>query len=833
MLRKTESDRERFIREFTAQCEANYLHVDVISEGPFDAEVAIIGEGPGQTEVKRGSPFVGGAGRLLWDNLRDLGLHRANCYVTNVVKRQISLSRRGNEKHIVHRDELAKWIGLARWELMQLPNVKYIFAMGNYALETVLGHQGVTNWRGTVINVELDKGVFAKAIVTINPAYALRELKQEPMFKMDCQKLKRVINGTFKKYEIEGTINPTFKETLRFIYDLKRAAKPVAFDIEVINGETACYGLSNDAHYGMCINLRDHSSNRYNVAEETEILLALQDLFKFFNLKKIPLIAQNGMFDSYWVWLHDYLRFTCTHDTLLAHHTLYPQWPHNLGFLTSQYTNHPFYKDEGKQWKEGGDIDSFWKYNIKDACVLLPIFNKQVSELQSQGLDKFFYNHVMRLQPHCVAATVHGVAVDREAKAEAILQSRADLQHHEEDVFTLIENATGTPANLNLRSRPQLANLLFKTLKLEGRGLSTDKANRERIKKNPKTPAIAKELLTAFDRFQQETTFHSNFATSELSPDGRFRAEFKQYGVTKAPGRLSSKQLLTGEGGNLQNQPPRARNMYVADDGCCFIYFDLSQAEARVVAWRANIEKWKEQFERARKDGSYDCHRALAAEMWHIPYEQVPKKDFVEEDGRLVYTKRYIAKRCRHGLNYRMEIDKLAEVTGLSYYDARLAYQIYHKLTPELKRWWRQAEIDFRNNKVMYNAFGRRLKVIQRLDENVLESIIAFYPQSTIGDKVSMVWYQAMEDKRWPRTCRIAINVHDSLTGIAPVGTVAQHHALSALRILREYAEKPILIQDAWNNRPQPLIIPAELKMSYRDDNDDYHRWSHMKEVKL
>jgi DNA polymerase I - 3''-5'' exonuclease and polymerase domains len=208
--------------------------------------------------------------------------------------------------------------------------------------------------------------------------------------------------------------------------------------------------------------------------------------------------------------------------------------------------------------------------------------------------------------------------------------------------------------------------------------------------------------------------------------------------------------------------------MYVADPDLCFIYFDLAQAEARVVAYRANIEKWKEQFERARIDGSYDCHRALASEMFKVPYEEVPKKDtYSDDEGHLHYTIRYVSKRCRHGLNYRMEVDKLAEVTGLPYHEARIAYQLYHRLTPELKRWWKQAERDFRETKVMYNALGRRLKVIQRLDEAVMESIIAFYPQSTIGDKVTQVWYQSMEDRRWPRSARIAINVHDSLIGIA------------------------------------------------------------------
>src|SRR6476620_217730 len=136
------------------------LETEVFSDGPTTCNVAIVGEGPGETELRHPQrlPFVGGAGNLLWDSLRSFGLNRTNVYTTNVVKRQISLSRKGNERHIVHRDELDKWIGMLRWELEQLPNINTIFAMGNYALEAVYWATGITNWRGSVINAVLPNG---------------------------------------------------------------------------------------------------------------------------------------------------------------------------------------------------------------------------------------------------------------------------------------------------------------------------------------------------------------------------------------------------------------------------------------------------------------------------------------------------------------------------------------------------------------------------------------------------------------------------------------------------------------------------------------------------
>ena len=46
-----------------------------------------------------------------------------------------------------------------------------------------------------------------------------------------------------------------------------------------------------------------------------------------------------------------------------------PSLPHDLGFITAQYTDHPHYKDDGQLWKEEGDIDAFWRYNVTDCCI--------------------------------------------------------------------------------------------------------------------------------------------------------------------------------------------------------------------------------------------------------------------------------------------------------------------------------------------------------------------------------------------------------------------------------------------------------------------------------
>jgi DNA polymerase I-like protein with 3'-5' exonuclease and polymerase domains len=420
-------------------------------------------------------------------------------------------------------------------------------------------------------------------------------------------------------------------------------------------------------------------------------------------------------------------------------------------------------------------------------------------------------------------------------------QVTKEVEVAEQKFYDMVHEATGDKEYFpNPNSHHQMRDLFFTRLKLEGRGVSTDEDNRKLIMANPKTTPIAKEMLTALDVFKEKDKFRGTYAESRVSPDNRFRFENKQFGVSRAPGRLSCSQLLVEkEGGNIQNQPMQARGMYVADPGCVLLYFDLAQAEAQVVSFRADIPVWKEQFARAKKDGSYDCHRALASQMFKIPYDEVPTKDW---DKELRPTKRYVAKRCRHGLNYRMERFRLSQVTGLPYHESARAFALYHSITPELRHWWAAEEEGFRKTRAIYNPFGRRLKVIQRLDDSVLDSIIAYYAQSTIGDKIIQVWYQCEEDDDWPspEQARIAIDVHDNLVAIA-----APKVAKSCLKIMKKYAESPIMLQDVYMRRkPEPLGIPAELKMSvptlwnaekniFEEHPKGLHRWSEMKVVKL
>lgn len=58
----------------------------VPGEGPEQADVMFIGEGPGFHEDKQGRPFVGAAGQFLEELLSNINLKRDAVFITNVVK---------------------------------------------------------------------------------------------------------------------------------------------------------------------------------------------------------------------------------------------------------------------------------------------------------------------------------------------------------------------------------------------------------------------------------------------------------------------------------------------------------------------------------------------------------------------------------------------------------------------------------------------------------------------------------------------------------------------------------------------------------------------------
>lgn len=844
---KTYSPELQAVRhEVLMRCMGLDLEPKVLGDGDLTAEIAIIGQGPGAQEVMGKSPFVGPTGKLLWDTLRQHGLLRTQCYVTNVCKRQFSIDKKAD----LGKDEWLKWQTIVDYELTQMPNLKYVFALGNAALQLFTGNTGIEAYRGSVMpaTIKYDDGSTREiqVLYSYNPANIFRAPQTEIIFQMDARRLGQLVKGDFEEWPVDTRFNFTFKEALAEIVRFKAENKPTSFDLELSSGELACVGMANELHKASCINFRGQLENLYTLEEEIELMFALQDLYQFL-AENNNVIVQNGAFDSGFHGIKDWVDMPVSYDTMLMHHTLYPSLPHNLGFLTAQYTTIPYYKEEFDRWKDDGDVEILWNYNGKDCCATLAAFYKMKDELIAQKLWVFYNDHVKRGQMHAIRSTIAGIATDltmREqvsselkAKVEAALQHFVDLI---DSTFPPHKEPNGRPYRPNPGSWQQLQKLFYepKRLGLKDSKKGTDEATRTALLKDPRTGVEAKEILTAINVFKSLAKFAGTYVDLRLDKDNRFRCVWKQEGVTSAPGRLSSSATLWGTGMNGQNQPPEARKFFVADEGCCFIYFDLKQAEAQVVAYRADIPKWKEDFARTWEDDSFDCHRSLASDIFKIPYDDVPKSDRNEDDTD--YTIRYTSKRARHGLNYRMQIATFAEQAGISFSRAAQTYHLYHKMNPEIQKWWKEQEYRIKKDREIWNALGRRWKPLRRLEEtDALDALIAFYPQSTIGDKVFQVWYQSEEDDRWDNhKARVVLDIHDALIAVSTLD-----FAKTALSIMKAYAQTPMLIENVYGTKRELLRIGADTAMSTLDLRDKktkqiigvdkYHRWSGLEKMKV
>lgn len=147
----------------------------VFGTGDEKAEWLFIGEGPGRNEDLQGEPFVGQAGKLLDNMLRELGVNRSsNAYIANVVKCRPT-DQTGRDRPPTTEEAGACLPYLKRQ--IELIKPKVLVALGKTAAISLLGLDADTpvgKLRGTV-----HRYGDLPLIVTYHPAYLLRKLTEK------------------------------------------------------------------------------------------------------------------------------------------------------------------------------------------------------------------------------------------------------------------------------------------------------------------------------------------------------------------------------------------------------------------------------------------------------------------------------------------------------------------------------------------------------------------------------------------------------------------------------------------------------------------------------
>jgi len=135
----------------------------VFGSGDPDADLMIVGEGPGRREDEQGLPFVGPSGNLLEQLLGEIGLTRREVYIANVIKCRPPGNRDPRP------DEIDACKGYLR-EQLRLVDPAVVLTLGNFSSKLLLRTEsGVTRLRGTAYEW------WGRYLVpTYHPAAALR-----------------------------------------------------------------------------------------------------------------------------------------------------------------------------------------------------------------------------------------------------------------------------------------------------------------------------------------------------------------------------------------------------------------------------------------------------------------------------------------------------------------------------------------------------------------------------------------------------------------------------------------------------------------------------------
>jgi len=159
----------------------------VPGEGPYDASIMFIGEGPGRNEDENGIPFCGAAGKFLDELLQIAGLERNKVYITNVVKCRPPQNRvpLDDEIEICTSNYLKKQVKMIR--------PKLVVVLGRTSARALLGKDfALALGHGKELNIKY-AGLKLRIFVTYHPAAALYGAQNKIKLREDFTKLSGIL----------------------------------------------------------------------------------------------------------------------------------------------------------------------------------------------------------------------------------------------------------------------------------------------------------------------------------------------------------------------------------------------------------------------------------------------------------------------------------------------------------------------------------------------------------------------------------------------------------------------------------------------------------------
>lgn len=735
--------------------------------------ILICGEAYGETEEKEGKPFVGLAGKCLDGILSEVGLTRDECHITNVVNARPPNNNFSHYYQKVDKKTLPSEFLLHEYKRLALeiaevkPNV--VVALGNEAMKALLGFSGVMDYRGSILEAN---GI--KVIPTIHPAAVMRNWSYRPAVVNDFLRIKEQANYPEVKIT-QRTLEVAYdyNTAIRYLDEISQASR-VAFDIETEAGQITAIGFSHRLNWAVCIPFWFGSSGSL-FSQEQE--LAIWEKIRFIlESRDIGKIAHNASYDI--GFIRDSIGIYTQNlymDTMLAMHACYIELPKELAFVTSLYTDHPYYKYQIRS----GIMDTYFRYNATDACLTYEVCGKLEEEMRELKVEGFYKEHIHSMIYPLLDMERKGVAFD-------VDKCKAFKEEYQTQVQTLQDELEGLVGHsLNVNSSKQMCQWLYDELKLPkqynkdegGKRITTDEGALDNLYKLSPNEGLKKVI-----EIRGLQKLISTYLDVKLDPDKRIRCNYMTTGTET--GRLSSRTSYRGTGTNLQNIPNgRIKELFLADEGCVLINADLSQAEARVVAYLADETRLIKVFE----EGG-DIHRRNASNV------------FSKKESEVSSEERELAKRVVHASNYGMGPRTFAATAGIAESRAKQLLNIYFATYPRIKVWHMQIRSQLqRGNRVLTTPMGRKRVFFNRFDDSLFKEALAYIPQSTVADILNAGFrdcvYSGMD---------VRLQIHDAIV----VNVVNNPEIIRlTIRSMKEKLERPIQIKG------KTLIIPADFKV--------------------
>jgi uracil-DNA glycosylase family 4 len=539
--------------------------------GPSNAHIAIVGEAPGQQEEAEGIPFVGTAGNEFNGELRDAGLSRDQCFITNVcmdrphdneIKRWIAVKkdfRDGSEVH--YRGKLVKPHVIAECERLYKelralrPNV--VVAAGGTPLWALTPYDKIGKWRGSILESDAIPGL--KVIPLYHPAGILRMYDWRFITVQDYRRVrKEALSADMPIPDWTFTIDPSYQDVIDYLQGLiaRANAGPLRLvtDVEIKRNEIICVGIATSKKEAFCIpfyHLNGLGLFRWSIEEHIEVVRLLQVLFRH---KNLLLCNQNLSFDiQYFFW-----RFNCWpkcyHDTMIAHNVLFPGLKKSLDFQASMYCQYyRYWKDDGKFWDKPIDFPQLWRYNCMDCVYTFEIWEVQEEAIVKLNLAAQADFQMRRQFQPAMRMMLRGVKVNKEKKRPLLHEVTLFCKEMNEQVtYLACRELTGEKGGF---SPYKLQKFFYKDLALppvfnRKQGKSIITCDDEALKKLKKKEALLGPLIDRVNMIRSYKTAH-DVCNKRLDPDGRWRTSYNMAGTVTY--RWASSENPFNSGLNLMN----------------------------------------------------------------------------------------------------------------------------------------------------------------------------------------------------------------------------------------------------------------------------------------